>query len=160
MKLYELAQDYMELVELEGQVDEEHLELIKQAVMEEIENKSGNIIKIIKSIESDVKSIDEEIKRLNALKKAKNNTINSIKEYTKQHLININAKKIQTPFGNITVRNNAPSLNIIDENLIPNEFKELKVEYTINKNDIKDLLKDGKKIAGCELKFGKSLIIK
>ena len=86
-KLYELANDYMEIVNLEGQAPEEQLELIKSVIQEEVNNKSGNIIKLIKNIESDVKAIDEEIKRLNSIKKIKNNTINNIKEYTKQNLV-------------------------------------------------------------------------
>lgn len=162
-KLYELANDYMEIVNLEGQAPEEQLELIKSVIQEEVNNKSGNIIKLIKNIESDVKAIDEEIKRLNSIKKIKNNTINNIKEYTKQNLVNMDIKKIQTPFGNISIRNNPPSLNIPDETLVPDNFKEKVVEYVIsseNKKAIKEILKEGNTVPGCELTYGKSIIIK
>ena len=157
--LYELANDYTELMELEGQVDEEQLNQIKELVENEIKNKSGNIVKLIMNIQSDVKAIDEEIKRLNKKKKAKNNTIDSIKEYTKNHLLAMEMKKVETPFGNITVRNNPASLKISDETLIPMEYIEEEIVKNVNKSAIKDLLKDGKEIPGCELTYSKSLII-
>lgn len=159
-KLYELAADYMEIVELESEINDDQITIIKAAIQEEVQNKSGNIIKVVKSIEGDVKAIDEEIKRLNKLKKAKKNTIDSIKNYTKSQLELMGTKKLQTPFGNISIRNNPVSLVVVDESLIPDKFIGEEVVKTVNKAMIKDLLKDGEKIPGCELQQGTSLTIK
>lgn len=160
MKLYELVQDYMEIVELEGQMNDEQIATIKAVIEDEINNKSGNIIKVIKNIESDVKAIDEEVKRLNALKKHKKNTVDSIKGYMKAQLELMNTKKITTPFGNISIRKNPVSLVINDETLIPENYYEEEVVKNLNKEVIKDLLKQGKEIPGCELRQGTSLTIK
>lgn len=159
-KLYELVDDYMEIVELEEEMNDEQIEEIKKAIEYEINNKSGNIVKIVKSIESDIKAIDEEVKRLNKIKKAKKNTITNIKNYTKQQLELMGTKKVATPFGNISIRKNPVSLVINNENLIPEDYYEEEVVKNINKEVIKDLLKQGREIPGCELQQGTSLTIK
>ena len=159
-KLYELVEDYMEIVELEEEMNDKQIDEIKKAIEYEINNKSGNIVKIVKSIESDVKAIDEEIKRLNKIKKAKKSTIDNIKNYTKQQLELMGTKKVSTPFGNLSIRKNPVSLVINDESLVPNRFIGEEVVKTINKTMIKDLLKEGQEIPGCELQQGTSLTIK
>lgn len=159
-KLYQLTQDYMEIVELEEQMNDDQIELIKKAIEEEIVDKTGNIIKVVKSIEGDIKAIDEEVKRLNKLKKIKKNAVDNIKLYTKLQLESIGTKKLNTPLGNISIRKSPAALVINDETLIPKDYYEEEIVKNLNKEVIKDLLKQGKEIPGCELRQGTSLTIK
>lgn len=159
-KLYELVGDYAELVELEGQVDEEQLELIKNAVKEEIKSKSGNIIKVVRNLETDVTAIDEEIKRLQKMKKTKKNVIENIKNYTKTCLIDMGSNKIETPIGKITLRTNAPSVVVLDESLIPEDYMVVETTAKPDKNLIKELIKNGSKVPGCTLERSQSVTIK
>lgn len=161
MKLYEVVDDYLEILSLEeDEVTQEQLEVLKVAIEEEIKSKSGNIIKVVKNIESEINTIEEEVKRLNELKKSKVKTLDNLKEYTKYNLLRLGTSKITTPFGNISVGNNPPSVNVLDENAIPEKFIKEKVVKTLDKKYIKEELKNGIEIPGCELNYTKRLIIK
>lgn len=159
MRLYELANDFLEVENLEG-VDEQTQNEILNAIKIEIENKGDGIIKFIRNEEASLKVIDEEIKRLQALKKSKNNKIKNMKNYLKHCMNLMGMKKIEGNLGRISIRKNPASLNIVDESLIPEKFIGEEVIKTIDKAMIKDLLKDGEKISGCELTQSESVIIR
>lgn len=159
MKLYELANDFLEVENLEG-VDAQTQNEILNAIKVEIENKGDGIIKFIRNEEASLKVIDEEIKRLQAIKKTKNNKIKNIKDYVHHCMTTMGSKKIEGNIGRISIRKNPVALNIIDESLIPEKFIGEEVIKTINKAMIKDLLKDGEKISGCELTQSESVIIR
>mgnify|MGYP003447794304 CR=1 FL=1 len=64
-------------------------------------------------------------------------------------------KKLDTNLGRISLRKKPASLNIIDEDLIPAEYKEIIQTVKIDKVQIKKNLKD-KKIEGVELVEGEN----
>ncbi|HDO9074420.1 TPA: siphovirus Gp157 family protein, partial [Clostridioides difficile] len=72
--LYELATDLLEieegLTEITGN-ETEKLEEIKEIIKQEIQNKNTRIVSVILNIDSDINSIDSEIKRLQELKRVK-----------------------------------------------------------------------------------------
>ena len=159
MRLYELANDFLEVESL-TEVNEEVQKQILDAITLEIENKGDGIIKFIRNEESSIKVIDEEIKRLQALKKSKNNKIANMKNYLKNCMSLMNKRKIEGNLGRISIRKNPVALEILDETLIPQQFITEEVVKTINKSAIKDLLKEGKEINGCTLTQSESIIIK
>ena len=63
------------------------MEEIKEIIKYEIENKSSNMISLIRNIDSDIAVIDSEIERLQKMKKSKENKVNNIKKYIKYFLI-------------------------------------------------------------------------
>lgn len=130
MNLYELSNDFLIIDELEDGLE------VKEIILKEIENKSSNIIKLIRNKESKINSIDEEIKRLQTLKKVEENKIKNIKNYTKECMETMKFKKIETELGNITLRKSPISLKIMSEENIPNEFKEIIQEIKIDKKAI------------------------
>jgi phage host-nuclease inhibitor protein Gam len=69
-------------------------------------------------------------------------------------------KKLETSLGNISIRKTPPSVNVLDENLIPLEYIETKQVMSIDKKLILGDLKDGLVIPGVEIKQGTSLTIK
>ena len=60
----------------------------------------------------------------------------------------------------VTVRNNAPSVKISDEALLPMEFKIQKIEVVPDKNSIKEVLKRGIEVPGAHLERTRSVFIK
>ncbi|WP_272872876.1 siphovirus Gp157 family protein [Clostridioides difficile] len=80
--LYELTTDLLEieegLTETTGN-ETEKLEEIKEIIKQEIQNKNTRIVSVILNIDSDINSIDSEIKRLQELKKVKKNTLDRLK---------------------------------------------------------------------------------
>ena len=157
MNLYELSADLMSLNDIE---DVEDVELIREIIEQQIQTKSTGIIAVVRNLESNIAAIDTEIKRLQELKKIKQNNISRLKEYTKECMEIRGVKKLETSLGNISIRKTPPSVNVLDENLIPLEYIETKQVMSIDKKLILGDLKDGLVIPGVEIKQGTSLTIK
>lgn len=161
MNLYELTTDLKELQEIDfTQAEEEQIEEVKGIIKTQIESKSAGIIAVIRNEESDIDAIKVEIKRLQELKKSKENKIENLKKYTKECLEDAEIKKVSTSLGNMTVRKNPASVDVLDENLIPSEYKKEVVEVKVDKKAILADLKEGVVIEGAALKNSTSLMIK
>lgn len=161
MKLYELTQNYRNLENL-GEQEGLTVEMIQEAlgqVEEDINTKIENTCKVIKEIDADAVGIDEEIKRLTALKKQKENTVNKLKEYITFEMNGIGLNKVDGKLFKISFRKST-SVNIIDETKIPKEFIIVKTTESISKKELGKALKNGEIIEGAELIQGRSLQIK
>ena len=115
---------------------------------------------VIKSFESDVSIIDEEIKRLNAIKSIRNNGIDRMKSALLHAMQVYQIEKIQSPTMNLSIRNNPESVDLINEYLIPKEFIKEKVTVSIDKVSIKKALQNGDEVPGALLTRTKSIQIK
>jgi len=142
--LYDIKQEYLEIInqleELEGEITHEMEYKLKINEIE-LQNKAIAYHSIILSKDAFNMQIDNEIKRLQALKKRNNSLIENLKE----RLIGA----IQT-FGEFTVGTNTFGLRkterveVEDVNSLPEEYKTIKVQA--NKAEIKKALKSGKEI--------------
>ena len=159
MKLYELANDFLEVENLEG-VDAQTQNEILNAIKVEIENKGDGIIKFIRNEEASLKVIDEEIKRLQALKKSKNTKIRNMKSYLMHCMRLMGMKKIEGNLGRISIRKNPASLEILDGTIIPQEYMIKEVIINLDKARVKEMLKNGETVPGCALVQGESITIK
>lgn len=157
--LYELTSDLREISEIED-IDTEQVEQIKAVIKAEIDKKSSGIVALVRNLEGDVDTIKAEIDRLNNLKKVKENRINNIKNYTKECLEEAGIKKVSTSLGNISIRKTPGAVEILDEALIPTEYKSEVVTVKVDKKAILAELKEGVVIQGVNLKTGTSLTIK
>tara|TARA_R110000765_G_scaffold354218_1_gene444305 strand:+ start:21 stop:509 length:489 start_codon:yes stop_codon:yes gene_type:complete len=144
--LYDIKKEYLELIqeveEMEGELTPE-TEYRLKINSNELQNKAIAYHSYILSKDSFNMQIDSEIKRLQALKKKNNNVIENLKS----RLIGA----IQT-FGEFTVGTNTFGLRkserveIEDVNLLPKEYKTIKVTEQADKISIKKALKEGKQI--------------
>ncbi|WP_283699127.1 siphovirus Gp157 family protein [Clostridium perfringens] len=160
MNLYELAQNYLNLQEL-LENPEVPRELILESLGEvggELEEKAENIAKLIKTIDLEVKAIEEEEKRLANNRKAMKNKSKALKDYLEGAMISTGKTKFKGNLFSFNIQKNAPSVDIIDENLIPKEFIEF--EPIIKKKEILAALKNGEVIEGVRLKQTESLRIR
>ena len=87
------------------------------------------------------------------------NKIEGLKKYLESGMIFSGLKKIDLGVFNISIAKNPPSLNILDEKLIPKEYL-IEQAPKIDNTSIKNAIKEGKEIAGCELVQKESLRIK
>ena len=159
--LYELTSDLKELQEIDFmEVEEEQIEEIKAIIKEQIATKGTGIISVVRNLESDTEAIKAEIKRLQDLKKSKENKIENLKKYTKECLEEADIKKVSTSLGNISLRKLPGSVEVLQENSIPDEYKKEVTTVTIDKKAILADLKEGVVIPGVTLKTGTSLSIK
>ncbi|EGT3824191.1 hypothetical protein DD109_14515, partial [Clostridioides difficile] len=135
--LYELTTDLLEieegLTETTGN-EAEKLEEIKEIIKQEIQNKNTRIVSVILNIDSDINSIDSEIKRLQELKRVKKNTLDRLKSNIKDCMELLGTKKVETVLGNISIRKSAGSLVIEDEEKIPAIYKTVEQVVKVDKN--------------------------
>lgn len=161
MSLYELTSDLKELQDIDfTEVDAEQLEAVKVAIKEQIVNKGTGIIAVVRNLEADTEAIKTEIKRLQDLKKSKENRIENLKKYTKECLEEADIKKVSTALGNISIRKLPGSVEVLEEDSIPVEYKKEVITLTIDKKAILSDLKEGVVVPGVTLKTGTSLTIK
>ena len=159
--LYELTSDLRELQDIDfTEAEESQIEQIKDIIKAQIDSKGTGIIAVIRNEESDIEGIKAEIERLQDLKKSKENRIENLKKYTKECLEDANIKKVSTSLGNMTVRKNPASVEIIDESLISDDYKRAITEIKVDKKAILADLKEGVVVEGAALKTSTSLMIK
>ena len=161
MKLYELTQNYRNLQEL---LDDETIpqdEILKalNGLEGQFDEKAENIVKVMKSIDADVKGLKDEEKRLSDRRKALENRSINLKAYLTDSMRAIGKEKIKGNIFTLAFQKNPPSANISDTTLI--DYKYLIPQLpTIDKKSILTDLKSGLVVAGAELKQESSLRIK
>lgn len=148
--LYDIKQEYLELVneieELDGELTPE-LEYKLKINQSELTNKAIAYHSVILSKEAFNTTVDNEIKRLQALKKQNNNVIDRLKNSL------VSAIEL---YGDFTIGTNTFSLRkserveVEDVNLLPKEY--IKVTEQADKIAIKKALKLGHKIKNVYLR--------
>lgn len=166
MKLYEINQKYLEILEaIEN--EEIPMDCIKDtldSIEGDFETKLDSIVSYIKNLKIEKEAIRDEIKTLQARVKSKENKIDGLTEYVKTSMEIFNKKKIETPRNVISIRKSPEKLVIKNEELAKEKLTKIEggviIETRINKQLLKEKLKEGEKFEFAELKAGKTLTIK
>jgi len=119
--------------------------------------------KFILKLESEADAAAAEIKRIQALKKAKENTIARLKEsllaalmvFTEEDAKGI--RRYETPLAKLSTRK-SQSVEVLDEASIPTAFWVIKKE--LSKSEISKAIKDGESVPGAQLKDNIGLSIR
>lgn len=162
MKLYELTNEYLNLLDWadDPDVEEQVFNDTLEGLTGEIEDKVENCGKVIREIESLIGGCDAEIKRLQARKKKLEGRKANIMEYVKNSMKVINKPSIVGKLFSFTVKATPEKTIIDDEASIPKEYLRVKTETAPDKDKIKAAIKAGEKIAWAHLEKGDTLIIK
>lgn len=160
-KLYEISEQYSELQALADSDDEN----MKEAVATTLECIEGNfnekaqaLVTVVHNMDSDVESLDAEIKRLQARKQAIKNRQDSMREYLRDNMERTGIKKISCPLFTINCVAGREIAVINDDTAIPDEYMAVKTEIKPDKAAITKALKDGVEIPGVSLDRAKSSI--
>ena len=164
MNLYELNQNFNNLISvLENTEDENIKELIKNSMDQltlETNEKIENIIKYIKNLEAEAEALEKESKRLNDRKIRTLKKVENLKNYLKDFTNTLDSKKYHTGIFNISIRKNAAAIIIENEFLVPEEYCKTEVVRKVDKIALKEKLKAGEVIEGVKLQQSESIIIK
>ena len=158
--LYDIANEFEK--SLENLLDHDDLDLIKEieAIEGEFKSKSTNVAKYIRNLEhlaSGIKEIESnQKKRRSALEKK----IQRLKDYLRINFEKTNTDRLESEDIVIAIYKNPIKVNVVDEDLIPEEFFNIKENKVLNKDMIKESLQNGNKIPGCELVQEKRVNIK
>lgn len=159
MRLYDLADQYQDILDLlRDEPDSEELQSMLDGLEGAIEEKVENTIKIAKTMEYEVKAIDEEIKRLQERKSSIENGRRRLLENAQRILEGAGLERIRGKFFNVWIQMNPPSVDVIDESIIPKKYFEYK--SVIKKKEILDAIKNGEEVPGVEIVQGKGLRIR
>lgn len=163
LKLYEIAEEYMQLCEIaeDTDVDAQVFKDTLAGIEAELEVKADAYAVILTNLDNDTEKIDKEIERLTKMKK----TLKSRSDFLKRNLTNtmllMDKKKFKTDIHSYSISKNAPSLNILDEAKIPEKYmvaQEPKLDRKMLLADVKANPKEFKGIA--ETKQTESLRIR
>lgn len=133
----------------------------------EFDTKAGNIAAYIKNLKAEAELIHKEEQALRSRRAVKEKALDRMVEYLLGEMGHIGKRKIDTPQALISIRNNAESVEILDEKSFiewaqNNNHDELLkyAEPEIRKTPIKKLIQGGEKLPHTRLVRTQSLIVK
>lgn len=159
MNLFQMTQEAKKIYDYLTELD-----IDEQAVYDTIDGETGinekliNYGHVIRAINADVESIKQEQDRLAKRKRAFENHISSMKERMLEAMNAIDMKKVTDPLFTISVRNNAESVEVLDESKLSDDYFKIKKE--VSKTAIKEALQSGKTVDGARLIRTQSVVIK
>lgn len=162
LTLYQMTAEAQELAKIlkADDVDDQTILDTLESIGLDIASKGSGYIAVLKELEVWEKAFEEEEKRLANCKKIMKSRKDLLKKRLKECAELLGLKKIETERGIISIRKSPPSLNIQDEKLIPPSFSTIIPEHLEpNKEAIKEALRSGKEVPGCQLMQGTYLKI-
>lgn len=141
LSLYEITNAFPALMESE-EITEEYKNKIEAELTMLLQQKSQNIIGYTKNIELTIEAMKEEEDRISSNRKALENKLTRFKQYVKECMENNGITKIETGLGTLIIAKSPASVEIINEDVIPSEFKQVIVTVKIDKTKIKNNFKE------------------
>lgn len=149
--LYKIETEYLELInqveEMEGELTPEIEEALKINELQ-LQGKSIAYLSVIKKNEHFANQLDEEIKRLQAIKKRTTNLNDNLKGRL------LDAVKLygdfETEFNKFGTRK-SESIEVENVNGLPDKYKVIKVTESADKKALKEAIKNGEEIEGVTL---------
>ena len=143
-----------------NELDEKTINDTKESVGLLLKEKSNQLELILKDLESKEEKCKEIADFYAKKAKQANEKRKALKELIITTMKGLGAKRLETETGTFTIKNNAPSLKIDNEDLIPQKFVSYIQTRKIKKNEIKKEIKNGVEIPGAHLETTQSLLIK
>jgi hypothetical protein len=116
-------------------------ELLKELTVL-LQEKSQNIIGYTRNIEMTIEAMKTEEKRIADNRKTLENKLSKFKEYVKGCMENNSITKIETGLGTLTIAKNPISVEIVNEDEVPSEYKTEVTTVKIDKTKIKKDFKE------------------
>ena len=151
LKLYEIADDYREALEVLVDIEDEAVQDTLEGLKGTVEKKSINVARYIGNLEATAISIDNAIKQMSARKKAFQNKADRIRNWLKLNMESCGISEIIAPEFALKIVKNPPKLIITDKDLIPKRYKKEVTTINIDKNWIKSDIKNGEEVSGAEI---------
>ena len=143
MTLYELTGQCLEVREMAGyeEISTDALNDTMEAVGLEFEEKAENYAKVIKQLEMEADGYKAEAKRLTKKKKVVEANIDRIKKNLEKSMLATGKTKFKTALFSFGIQKNSPSIDLLDEENVPADFRTPQPDK-IDKKAILDFLKE------------------
>ena len=141
LSLYDITNAFPVLMEQEEMSEEDRAKVEEELTLL-LQQKSQNTIGYVRNIELTIEAMKNEEKRISEQRKALENKLTKFKEYVKECMEKGGISKVETGLGSLTIAKNPLSVEIINEDEIPSEFKQEVVTVKIDKTAIKNHFKE------------------
>ncbi len=160
MNLYTLTQEAQYLaVLLETEELTPELEEALIINQDQLQAKAVNYAKVIANYQAESDAIDQEIKRLKAMKDSREKKIEWLKESVKKAMLVSGIEKVESPLFKLAVRR-SESVEVDLVEALPNAYQNVKNVVTADKVAIKEAIKRGENVTGARLVENFNLQIK
>jgi len=164
LSLYELSGNYLHaldaLTDPEADIPLEVVTDTLEGIEGELQEKAVNVAKFMKNMEATAEAIKEAEGQMARRRKAIENRVKWLKDYLKSNMEACGISKIESPWFRLAIQKNPAAVNIVDEDTLPDEFKEEIVTVKIDKTGIKNALKAGGDVPGAMLVQGTRLVVR
>jgi len=164
LSLYQISSIYLEAMDI---LTDPEMELPAEAITDtleglggEMEEKAINVAKFMRNIEATANAIKEAETAMAKRRKALENRASWMKDYLKGSMEHTGIIKIECPYFKLSIQKNPAAVNIINEDTIPDKFKEQVITWKVDKTAIKKAIQSGKTIPGAKLLNGTRLAIR
>ena len=141
LSLYEITNAFPALMESED-ITEENKNKIEAELTMLLQQKSQNVIAYTKNIELTIEAMKVEEDRISSNRKVLENKLTRFKQYVKECMENNGITKIETGLGTLSIAKSPASVEIVNEDEVPSEFKQEIVTVKIDKTKIKNNFKE------------------
>ena len=161
--LYEIRQDYLEALEV---LSDPELDLPAEAISDTLEGLEGqldekatNVAAFMRNLEATAEAIKEAEAKMAKRRRAIENRAADLRDYLKTNMEVCGVSKIESPWFELAIQRNPPSVEIDDEEKLPAEFKREVTTIKVDRGALKAALKE-RAIAGARLVAGTRLAIR
>lgn len=155
LKLYECADALMNLMDDEAATNDQIEEAFSL-----VNDRAGAVAAVCKNLDATSDALDVEIKRLQQMKRTKENRLEWLKSYTIHQMQKMDTEELRSGVHILKIRHNPPAVVIDDEMALPAKYIKIVQEQKIDKAGIKDALKAGEHVHGAHLERGIRLEVK
>lgn len=141
LSLYDITNAFPVLMEQEEMSEEDKIKVQEELILL-LQQKSQNTIGYVRNIELTIEAMKNEEKRISEQRKTLENRLTKFKEYVKECMEKGGFTKVETELGSLTIAKNPASVEIVNEDEIPSEFKQEIVTVKIDKTAIKNHFKE------------------
>lgn len=164
LSLYELSTNYLQaldfLTDPEMDLPVEAVNDTLEALGGELEDKAINVAKFFRNMEAAADAIKTAEANMAKRRKALENRVQWLKNYIKDNMEICGISDIECPHFKLSIQKNPAAVNILDEDAIPEQFKEQVISWKIDKTAIKNAINSGSVVPGTELINGTRLTVK
>ena len=151
MNLYEITQEAQYLAVL-LETEELTAELEEALIInqDQLQAKAVNYAKVIANFQAESDAIDQEIKRLKAMKENRDKKVEWLKESVKKAMLVSGIEKVESPLFKLSGRRSeAVEVDVVEA--LPSAFQNVKNVVTADKVAIKEAIKRGEFVMGARI---------
>lgn len=164
MNLYEISNEYQAL--LDDRYDPDTGEFLQPAlgrideIAEQLEDKAIAVASYIKNLEAEREAIEKAKKNMAERESRLDKRADYLSQYLQSNMERCGITEIKSPMFVIKLKKCPVSTDILDENMIPNDYKKSKEIVTIDKLKLKEEMLAGVIVPGAALKQNNRLEIR